>query len=741
MTRARIGGAAFAVGNALLLAAFAAGGLTTSESGVFGWKQRVAAVAGVAVAAVGLALLAGSREEPAPERDSRELLVAGAQLLGLCALAVAEPLFDLLSDNAEFFAARGSAGVDLALFTVALALGPPLVLLGLELLAGLIDRRTRRALHLVFVGVLAALLVANVLNDEDGIPSGIQLLVAAYAGAVAAVAVWATRAAAMFATAMAPAAVVFAVLFVTSPGISALFESEASGHAAAGARDVPVVMVVFDEFPSNLLLAAPRRIDARRFPNFARLARTSTWYPSATTVADETSSAVPAILTGEQPVPGSLPISSQHPDNLFTLLARTHRLNVHEEITQMCPERLCRGSRDSLARRMRSLASDSWVVYRRLVLPPRLRRGLPDITTSWEDFRSNVATATGQEAIGAAESGRPGRYRDFLTSLRGPGRAPTLNFAHVLLPHVPWAYLPSGRAYPNGEYLPGLSDDYRWTGSEGARFSAYQRMLLQTRFVDRLLGRLLRRLRRTGLFDRAVVVIVADHGAAMRPNDFRRRFTEANAGELAPMPLFIKAPGQRRGRVMTKHVRTLDVLPTVADLVGARVPWHTDGRSLASGRYPEPARLTLHRVFGGVDVVVPVKTLDRERRQALSEQLRLFGTGSPFPGRGGPGRRDGLIGKPIEDAGVPANAPPVVVASPDRFRDVRPATGVVPALVTGGVPGLGPGDHRDIAVTVNGRVAAVGATFDLSGTQSFAIMVPDKLLRDGRNDVRAFALD
>jgi hypothetical protein len=740
VTRARICVALFAAGNALLLAAFAAGGLTRSDSDVFGWKQQAACVAGVAVALAGLALLLGSRSEPAPDHGSRELLVAGAQLLGLSALAVAEPLFDLLSDNAEFFAARGSRGVDLTLFTVALALGPPLVLFGLELLAGLIDPRARRGLHLVFVGVLVALLVTNALNDDDGIPSGIQLLVAAYAGVVAATVVWATRAGSMLATAMAPAAVLFAVLFVTSPGISALFESEASGQAAAGARDVPVVMVVFDEFPSNLLLAAPGRIDARRFPNFARLARTSTWYANATTVADETSSAVPAILTGEHPLPGSLPVSSQHPDNLFTLLARTHRLNVHEEITQMCPERLCRGSRESLGRRMRSLASDSWVVYRRLVLPPKLREGLPDITTSWENFGSNVVAATGQEAIGAAESGRPARFTDFLTSIRS-GRAPELDFAHVLLPHVPWAYLPSGRAYPNSDYLPGLSDDYRWTGSEGARFSAYQRMVLQTRYVDGLLGRLMRRLRRTGLFDRAVVVIVADHGAAMRPNDFRRRFTEANAGELAPMPLFIKAPGQRRGRVMTKHVRTLDVLPTVADLVGARVPWHTDGRSLAGGTYPEPARLTLHRVFGGVDVVVSVKTLERERTRALSEQLRLFGTGSPFPGRGGPTRRDELIGRRIEDAGVPPDPPPVVVASPERFREVRPATGVVPALVTGGVPGLGPGDHRDIAVTVNGRVAAVGATFDLAGTQSFAIMVPDKLLRPGRNDVRAFALD
>jgi hypothetical protein len=56
-------------------------------------------VVGVAVAVAGLALVVGTRREVAPERGSRELVVAGAQLLGLCALAVAEPLFDLLSDN------------------------------------------------------------------------------------------------------------------------------------------------------------------------------------------------------------------------------------------------------------------------------------------------------------------------------------------------------------------------------------------------------------------------------------------------------------------------------------------------------------------------------------------------------------------------------------------------------------------------------------------------------------------
>jgi hypothetical protein len=187
---------------------------------------------GVAAALVGLVLIASGRGEDPQGPASRELLVAGAQLLGLCALAVAEPLFDLLSDNAEFFASRGSGGLDVTIFTLALVLGPSALLFGVELLVGLVDQRARRVVHLVFVAALVALLVLNALSDADHVPGGLLLLlVAAYAGAVAATAVWATRPAAMLATAMAQAALLFAVLFVTSPGISSVFEGEAEGRA------------------------------------------------------------------------------------------------------------------------------------------------------------------------------------------------------------------------------------------------------------------------------------------------------------------------------------------------------------------------------------------------------------------------------------------------------------------------------------------------------------------------------
>ncbi len=135
----------------------------------------------------------------------------------------------------------------------------------------------------------------------------------------------------------------------------------------------PVVLVIFDEFSGAHLMNRRGAIDAKRFPNFASLARGSTWYPNATTVADQTARAVPAILTGSRPSTGKLPIVSGYPNNLFTLLGDDYRLDVHEMATQLCPESLCTREREPAGTRLRSLARDLRTVSLRRLLPDDLR--------------------------------------------------------------------------------------------------------------------------------------------------------------------------------------------------------------------------------------------------------------------------------------------------------------------------------------------------------------------------------
>ena len=69
--------------------------------------------------------------EPRPQPSlAKEALWHFANLAVLWTFAVAQPLFDLLGDNPEFFAARGSSGFDIISFSVLLVLLPPLAAAG-----------------------------------------------------------------------------------------------------------------------------------------------------------------------------------------------------------------------------------------------------------------------------------------------------------------------------------------------------------------------------------------------------------------------------------------------------------------------------------------------------------------------------------------------------------------------------------------------------------------------------------
>ena len=110
-----------------------------------------------------------------------------------------------------------------------------------------------------------------------------------------------------------------------------------------------MVVVVFDALPLSSLLNESGRIDAGRHPHFAALADESHWFRNATTVAEETTFALPAILTGVYPRWKLLPLARNYPQSLFTLLAGSHELHVVEPVTQLCPVALCAAPATSAA--------------------------------------------------------------------------------------------------------------------------------------------------------------------------------------------------------------------------------------------------------------------------------------------------------------------------------------------------------------------------------------------------------
>ena len=683
--------------------------------------------------------------------EARRFLLAGAHLLALCAFALAQPLLDLLARTPEFFVVRGSTWGDIVVFALVVLLLPPVFLLALELLARLGGRRAPTVLHLVFVALLSAAVALQVLKRGLEGPGALLVAAALALGAAAALAYARVGAVRTFLTLLALAPCVFLALFLLDSRVSrlAVASSDVELAAAPVARaPAPVVFVVLDELPTSSLMDASGRIDAVRYPSFGALARESTWFRNATTVHEHSTEAVPSLLTGNYPRRLALPSVADHPRNLFTLLARTHRFHVFESITHLCPSELCPREDDPFLERLWWLSSDVGVVYLHVLLPSDLSRRLPPVTQTWMNFVGDGARRDDPAGLDRPIDDMVGReiaedqkllFESFVASLDS-GLKPTLDFLHVMLPHSPWRYFPSGMRYAEEIAIDGLEID-TWWRDEWLVAQGFQRHLLQTAFVDRLLGRLLDRLRQERLYDRALVVVVADHGVSFRPGERRRGATPANLHDIAFVPLFVKEPGQRRGRVVDEHVQTVDLVPSIADAGGLELRWRVDGRSFFDGRYRGEERVVVHRRAGEAPVVAPVSALLAGRRETVAKQVRLFGSGRAGPGWFGIGpEAPRLVGRPADAFGSASRSGVrAELDAPDLFGDVDPGSGVVPARITGRLEGAGD-EPLPLAVAVNGAVEATTRTFELDGETRFAALVPPSAFREGENEVAVYAI-
>ena len=482
---------------------------------------------------------------------------------------------------------RGSTGADIVVFALFVTLVPPALLTLLVWLGGRIRPAVGDALQIVFVGLLAAAILLPPIGDLLGgsaIAVPFALLVGAGLAAVYA------RAAPVrsFVTVISPAPLLFLVLFLFVSPVSELVLPEGGAEAVAGesGSKTPVVMVVFDELPATSLMDARDHVDVDRFPAFASLARDATWYRTATTVAGRTTEAVPAMLTGRRPREGDLPIASDHPQSLFSLLSRSHRLSVIEPITDVCPPDLCPEHRPDMKDRLRSLASDIRVVSAHLLLPDDLDADLPPIDRDWQGFEDDAIGPRANRVQRRRfieevfrrinEDDAPASFERTAKAAGEPGARPQLLFLHASIPHVPWHYTPEGKRYETRVSMPGVIDG-TWVGAQWLADQGFQRHLLQTEYADKLLGNLLDRLRETGLYDRALLVVLADHGVSFKSGERRRRPTPANVHDVANIPLFIKLPEQHEGGIEDTAVRTIDVLPTIAKELGLELREPVDG--------------------------------------------------------------------------------------------------------------------------------------------------------------------
>ena len=149
------------------------------------------------------------------------------------------------------------------------------------------------------------------------------------------------------------------------------------------------------------------------------------------------------------------------------------------------------------------------------------------------------------------------------------------------------------------------------------------------------------------------------------------------------MPLFIKRPGQQRGRVTAANVETIDVLPTLAAAIGVRPPWETDGENvLAAGRPQRPSKTMFlnrarDRLHGPGDLGAAIA-------ESVAHKFERFEAGDPARPRLGEYGR--IVGMPVADLLSDRLAHfEVVVDDLPALREVDPHADFVPARLIGGI--------------------------------------------------------
>src|SRR5438445_3467171 len=117
--------------------------------------------------------------------------------------------------------------------------------------------------------------------------------------------------------------------------------------------------------------------------------------------------------------------------------------------------------------------------------------------------------------------------------------------------------------------------------------SIKQRYLGLVTLVDQSIGAILAGLERVGLADNTIIVHTSDHGDSLGAHHLFGK--ETMFEEATRVPLLVRLPGQRRGKIVSQPVSHIDFVPTLLDLLGQPKHPQCAGQSLLPVINQDPA--------------------------------------------------------------------------------------------------------------------------------------------------------
>jgi arylsulfatase A-like enzyme len=171
--------------------------------------------------------------------------------------------------------------------------------------------------------------------------------------------------------------------------------------------------------------------------------------------------------------------------------------------------------------------------------------------------------------------------------------------------------------------------------------------------VDRMIGRLERRLRALGVARNTYIVFSSDNGFHLGQHRLPPGKQTAFEEDIH-VPLIVRGPDVPEGKKVDDFAMNIDLAPTFADLAGAKTPSFVNGESLVSemhGKKPDHERkdvLVEHYAEGG----------KKQKRQGTARQAAVHTAKDP----------DNDTNPP--DAGTPTSGPQAPVVQRGQFGAV-----------------------------------------------------------------------
>jgi arylsulfatase A len=224
----------------------------------------------------------------------------------------------------------------------------------------------------------------------------------------------------------------------------------------------------------------------------------------------------------------------------------------------------------------------------------------------------------------AADNYGPDMFADYVDDFIEKNRdRPFMLYYPMVLVHDPFVSTP-------------LSDDWS-TNPEGRRKSNPRYFADMMEYCDRMVGRLVDKLRAEGIYDDTLIIFAGDNGTNVRITSTMQDGTEIRGGKGLTTDAGTRVAmitswgsGQTSPRVCDDLVDMTDIMPTVAQAMGISVPeeWDTDGVSFLPqimGEKGTPRKWVFchyDNFFQGPDKPDP-----KARRYIRDHRYKLYSTG------------------------------------------------------------------------------------------------------------------